>query len=225
MNNGMLERVQLFNIFVKNSGLLKRAFYTIILILAGSSVFGQKDSARVRKDSLPEKFYLLQKVTRDGVTLPEMEIKEVTIPARKKTGGGFQAWRYQRLVYNVKTVYPYAVVVRDKLSEVNDQLIKIQGDRERKEFVKGVEKQVLKDYEGKMRDLTMTQGKILIRLIDRETNNTSYELIKEYKGKISAAFWQGIARICGTNLKDEYDPEGDDELIEKIVTEIEAGRL
>jgi len=76
-----------------------------------------------------------------------------------------------------------------------------------------------------MRRLTFTQGKILIKLIDRETSNTSYELIRQYRGKISAIFWQGIARIFGANLKSTYDPRGDDYLIEHIVREIEAGRL
>ena len=73
--------------------------------------------------------------------------------------------------------------------------------------------------------MTITQGRLLIKLIDRETQNTSYALIKDYRGKLSAAFWQGIARIFGTNLKEEYDPNGDDALIESIVQEIDAGRL
>jgi len=76
-----------------------------------------------------------------------------------------------------------------------------------------------------MKEMTVTQGMILIRLIDRETQNTSYDLIKEYRGKITAAFWQGIARLFGTNLKEEYDPVGDDFLIEMIIAEIDAGRL
>jgi hypothetical protein len=73
--------------------------------------------------------------------------------------------------------------------------------------------------------MTITQGRLLIKLIDRETQNTSYVLIKDYRGKLSAAFWQGIARIFGTNLKSEYDPEGEDALIESIIQEIDAGRL
>ena len=76
-----------------------------------------------------------------------------------------------------------------------------------------------------MRDMTITQGRLLIKLIDRETQNTSYTLIRQYRGGLTAAFWQGIARIFGTNLKEEYDPYGEDALIELIVNEIEAGRL
>ena len=74
-------------------------------------------------------------------------------------------------------------------------------------------------------DMTITQGRLLIKLIDRETQNTSYTLIRQYRGGLSAAFWQGIARIFGTNLKDEYDPYGEDALIEMIVNDLEDGRL
>ena len=217
---------RLFDIFTKNIRVKGQAII-LFFLLTGVQAYAQHDSVRVKKDTMPDRFYLLQKVNRNGETLPEMEIKEVDIrPPRKRTiGETFQYWKYERLANNVRIVYPYAVIVRKKLSDVNAELEKINGDKERKEYIKGIEKQVFKDYEASMRDLTMTQGKILIKLIDRETKNTSYELIREYRGKFTAAFWQGIARICGTNLKDEYDPEGDDALIEKIVNEIEAGRL
>jgi len=76
-----------------------------------------------------------------------------------------------------------------------------------------------------MRQMTITQGKILIKLIDRETQNTGFELIKDHRGSVSAVFWQGIARIFGTNLKVEYDAEGKDYLIEKVIYEIEHGRI
>jgi hypothetical protein len=177
------------------------------------------------EDTIQNKFYVLQKVDRDGEKLPEIEIKEVTIVGKRKLFGGFQAWRYERLVYNVKKVYPFSIIVREKLNNVNEELEKLPNDRERKKYMKEVEKQVFRDYEDDIRNMTITQGKLLIRLIDRETQNTSFELIREYRGKISAAFWQGIARLFGTNLKEEYEPSGDDALIEQIITEIEAGRL
>jgi len=190
-----------------------------------ASASAQKDSLKHKTDSLPDRFYVLQNVDRDGERLPEIEIKEVTINGNRKFFAGFQYWRYERLVYNVKKVYPYALIVREKLKDVNATLEKLPDDKERKNYIKEVEKQVFHDYEDDMRDMTITQGKLLIRLIDRETDNTSYDLIREYRGKISASFWQGIARLFGTNLKEEYDPFGDDFLIEKIICEIDAGRL
>lgn len=180
---------------------------------------------RHKSDTLPEKFYVLQNVYRDGESLPEIEIKEVTIVGHAKRSAKFQFWRYERLVYNVKRVYPYSLIVRAKFGEVNAALEKLPGDKERREYIKQVEKDIFREYEDDMRHMTITQGNLLIKLISRETNNTSFELIKDYRGKISAAFWQGIARIFGTNLKEEYDPYGEDALVEKIILEIEAGRL
>ena len=198
-----------------------------ILTILASSAFAsaQKDSLLHKSDTLPERFYLLHNVERDGVNLPEIEIKDVTILAKRKLFEGFQYWKYERLVYNVKKVYPYALIVREKFKDVNAALEKMPDEKDRKNYLKEVEKQVFHDYEADMREMTISQGKILIRLIDRETNITSYNLIKQYRGKISASFWQGIARIFGTNLKDEYDPFVEDLLIENIISEIESGRL
>lgn len=176
-------------------------------------------------DTIPGRSFLLQKVKRDGVTLPEVEIKEVTVLAHPTMTKKSDLRKYERLVYNLKKVYPYAFMVRKKLNKVNEDLMNVKSEKERKDYLRSVEKNIFAQYEGDMRDMTITQGRLLIKLIDRETQNTSYILIKEYRGKVAAAFWQGIARIFGTNLKEEYDPYGADVLIEYIIQEIEAGRL
>jgi len=187
--------------------------------------FSQIDTTKHKADSLPDKFYIIQNVDREGEKLPEIEIKEVTISGKKGIFEGYQQWRYDRMVYNVKKVYPYSLIVRNKLKEVNDSLTRITDEKERKKYLKDIEKQVFRDYEDEIRNMTITQGKILIRLIDRETASTSYDLIREYRGRISASFWQGVARIFGTNLRDTYDPVGDDIFIEFIIREIEAGKI
>ena len=195
-----------------------KLFLSILSILVCTVIASaQKDTIFHKVDTLSDRFYLLQNVERDGEKLPEIEIKDVTILGKRKLFEGFQYWRYERLVYNVKKVYPYALIVRKKFKDVNAALEKMPDEKDRKNYLKEVEKQVFHDYEGDMREMTISQGKILIRLIDRETNITSFELIKQYRGKISASFWQGIARIFGTNLKDEYDPLVEDFLIENII--------
>jgi hypothetical protein len=186
---------------------------------------GQIDSLKQSIDTLQGRSYLLQKVNRDGVTLPEVEIKEVTVYAHPQFAKKSDFRKYERLVTNLKKVYPYAKIVRNRLSKVNQDISNIKSEKERKDYLKKVEKEVFADYEGDIRDMTITQGRLLIKLIDRETQNTSYALIKDYRGKFAAAFWQGIARIFGTNLKEEYDPYGADSLIEIIIVEIDAGRL
>jgi hypothetical protein len=207
------------NLFVR----IISAILVFFLYVAVST--GQVDSLKQRNDTLQGRSYLLQKVKRDGETLPEVEIKEVTVYAHPQFPKKSDFRKYERLVYNLKRVYPYALIVRNRLLKVNEDMKNLNSDKERKDYIKKVEKDVFANYEGDMRDMTITQGRLLIKLIDRETQNTSYTLIKDYRGKFAAAFWQGVARIFGTNLKEEYDPYGDDVLIESIIIEIDAGRL
>lgn len=190
-----------------------------------TDVSGQVDTLKNRNDTLSGRGYILQNVKRDGVTMPEVEIKEVTVVARPTGVSRSEFRRNERLIYNIKKVYPYALMVRMRLNKVNEDLKAITDEKERKKYLKNVEKDVFAEYEDDMRDMTMTQGRLLIKLVDRETQNTSYSLIRDFRGKFSAAFWQGIARIFGTNLKEEYDAFGEDAPIELIINEIEAGRL
>jgi len=189
------------------------------------SVSGQIDTTLQKVDTLPGNFYGLHSVERNGTSLPEVDIKEVVIIGRPSTAKKFPFYKYQRLIYNLKKVHPYSQVVRAKLGAVNAELEKITDERERKKYLRHYEKEIFGEYEDDVRDMTITQGKLLIKLIDRETRNTSYDLIRQYRGTFSAAFWQSIARIFGTNLKEEYDPYGEDAIIEIILHEIESGNL
>lgn len=198
--------------------------FLIFLALSGE-ISGQNDTTISRADTINDNVYILNRVERDGEVLPEVEINEVTIIGRTESGGLFSEWRYQRLVYNLKKVYPYAIIVRTKLGDVNAHLEDMPDDISRRRYLRDIEKEVFADYEDDIREMTITQGRLLIKLIDRETQNTSYDLIRQYRGNFTAAFWQIIARIFGSNLKDKFDRYGEDLLIELIVTEIEAGRL
>jgi hypothetical protein len=204
---------------------VKQLIFLLVLILFATEAMCQVDTNVKKTDTIPSNAYLIQKVTRNGVSMPEIEIKEVTIVAHPRAANRNEYRKYERLILNVKKVYPYALMVRRRLERVNEDMKNINDEKSRKEYMKSVEKDVFAEYEGDMRQMTMTQGRLLIKLIDRETQNTSYELIKDYRGKLSAAFWQGIARIFGTNLKEHYDAYGEDALIEYIIREIDAGRL
>ena len=204
---------------------MKLLLSIVVIFLFVTGVSGQKDTLKQKIDSLPESFYLLQNVKRDGINMPEIEIKEVTVVARPTPSRRSEYRKYERLIANIKRVYPYSLMVRKRLDQVNEDLKKLESEKERKEYIKNIEKDVFGEYEGDMRQMTITQGRLLIKLIDRETQNTSYDLIKEYRGWFTAAFWQGIARIFGTNLKDQYDRYGEDALMELIIMDIDTGRL
>lgn len=207
---------------------MKTAVTILLSLLIAASLSGQVDTLRQKRDSSASRIYLLQKVKRNGETLPEIEIKEVNVYGHQRTSSRREQSlfkKYERLVYNLKKVHPYALIVRDRLTKVNADLEQLTSEKERKDYIKNVEKDIFGKYEDDIRDMTITQGRLLLKLIDRETMNTSYELIRQYRGGLSAAFWQGIARIFGTNLKEEYDPYGQDILIELIVQDIESGLL
>ncbi|MRR22245.1 DUF4294 domain-containing protein [bacterium] len=203
---------------------MKRVVIILLLFTLVLSVAGQKQDS-VPADSAQSVYHVLKTATFDGQTYPLVELKEITVYGKMPRGVRFDYRRHARLVYNVRRVYPYALIVRDEFGRINRLLETLPTERAQRDFLQDYEKELLSRYEGDMRKLTFSQGKILIKLIDRETQNTSYDLIRQYRGKFSATFWQGIARIFGANLKTSYDAEGEDYLIEQIVTEIEAGRL
>ena len=133
--------------------------------------------------------------------------------------------RYWRLVYNLKVVYPYAKLANSKLREMNEHFLTLKTEHERSVYAKQVEKDIRKQFEGELTNLTITQGRLLIKLIDRETGKTSYDLVKDLRGSFSAVFWQTVARLFGSNLKTRYDAMGEDKPIEEILKAIDAGYL
>ena len=142
-----------------------------------------------------------------------------------KYNRGIDTRRYYRLIRTVKKVYPLAQIARNEMANMEAELRKIPTLKEQKEFVKGVEKRIVDQYTPLIKRMTLYEGKILCKLIDRETEFTAYEVIKEFRGRFVAGFWQGIARIFGNNLKLEYEREGDDKIMEQIVLYHEAGLL
>ncbi|HOC48734.1 MAG: DUF4294 domain-containing protein [Bacteroidales bacterium] len=208
---------------------MKRVVIILLLGFLHAGVYGQRNDTVVADtvvaDTVMAPVHVLKTATFDGQTYPFVELKEIIVIGKMPRGVRFDYRRHARLVYNVRRVYPFALIVRDEFGRINRLLETLPTDRAKRDFLQSYEKDLLAQYEGDIRKLTFTQGKILIKLIDRETQNTSYDLIRQYRGKFSATFWQGVARIFGANLKSNYDPNGDDYLIEYIVREIEAGRL
>lgn len=164
-------------------------------------------------------------VIKDGDTSYLSELEMAVIQPRKRAVATRHTRQYIRLVYNVRKVYPYAKLAGEKFGEIMSNIDSLDSGKDERQYIKQIEDEMLGKYEAELKNLTVTQGRILIKLIDRETSKTSYEVVKDLRGGFQAAFWQAIARLFGSNLKVEYDPEGEDKVIEEIMVMIENGQL
>jgi len=161
----------------------------------------------------------------DGDTVPQISLKEVevfslTVPKSKK-----RKRKLTRYVKNVKKVYPYARLAGIQLRKYEHLLLQAENDKARRKLMKQAEKEINEQYGGDLKKLTFSQGKILIKLIDRETGESSYELVQELRGKFTAFWYHAFAKLWGYNLKVRYDPLGEDKQLEVIVKLIERGQI
>lgn len=163
-------------------------------------------------------------IVENGDTIYLGTIRPSKVYSRLPKQKGRRWRKYYRLVYNFSKAYPYALVAR-KLVQEADSTIAADNLRwaKRERYIAGVQKELFDVFESQMRNMTVSQGALLMKLIDREVGKSSYNIIKGYKSGIAAAFWQGIAKIFGTDLKKPYDPEGDDRLTEELVQIWDAG--
>ncbi len=160
-----------------------------------------------------------------GDTIPIVDLREVEVLSLKIPKTERERKYNARLIRNIKKVYPFAKLAGIKLRQYDILLSKVKTDKERKQLMKKAEKEIKDQYGESLKNLTFSQGKILIKLIDRETQNTSYDIVKDLRGNFTAFFYQAFARLWGYNLKTKYNPEGEDKKIETIVKMIDAGRL
>ena len=133
--------------------------------------------------------------------------------------------RYRKLVDAVKKVYPIARIAKGKMAAMEEELCRLPTKKAQKAYIRQVYNQIKEEYTPVLKHMTRTQGKVLLKLIDRETEYTAYEVLKEFRGGFVAGFWQGVSRIFGQNLKSEYDKQNEDRMIEQIVIYYEAGLL
>lgn len=154
-------------------------------------------------------------------TLPAAKVYD-RLPKQKG-----REWRkYYRLVYNFSKVYPYALVAESLVEKADSTIAADNLKRgKREKYINDVQDELFSVFEKPLRSLTVSQGALLMKLIDREVGKSSYIIIKEYKNKMAAGFWQGIAKICGTDLKAPYDPDGDDRATEELVKLWEQGEF
>ena len=196
-------------------------FILIILIFFLTLVTTGYGQEKDEQDTL----FITRTVIIDGDTIPNVSIEEVVIFPRLIFKNRYRARRYRELIRDVKRAYPYAIYAKNKLDQMESEFQSLTTEKEKKKYVKTIEKQLTDEFGKELKKLTITQGRILLKLIDRETGNTSYVLLKELRGTISAVFWQAIARLFGSDLKSQYEPQGDDFLVERVVRLIETGQI
>lgn len=193
---------------------MKNSIWLLLFLLSASSV-----------KATNEEGYKLPVVVIDGETYPYVYLAEIPVYAEIKFKNKKQEEFYWRTVRDVKKTLPYAKLAGRIMAETDQELRTIPGEKERKAFLKKKEKELFDQFEDELKKMTVSQGKMLIRLVDRECDKTTFEIIKDYRGGFSAFFWQSIAKLFGANLKSEYDGSDKDKIIERVITLVESGQL
>ena len=165
------------------------------------------------------------KVLQDGDSIQYMEMNNVYVYPQLTFKNKKQARQYMRLVANVKKVLPIAKEARQMLIETTEYLETLPTKEAKDAHIKRVEEDIFRTYKPRMKKLTYSQGKLLIKLIDRECHSSSYEMISAFMGPLRAGFWQVFAWGFGASLKKEYDAKGVDRLTERVVLMVESGQI
>lgn len=191
----------------------KYGLVTLLIVFIFPSVFGQeKDTTDIMMGIIEGEDTIIHKNIQEVWVIPPREFKN----RRQKR-------RYSRYVMKVKKVLPYAKEAGRLLEKYEPVYLSLEEPKDRRKLMKNLEDELMDQYKDELKKMTISEGRILLKLIDRETSRTSYKLLKDFRGGVSAFFWQGIARLFGSDLKAEYDPEGEDRMLEEIVTLIEVG--
>lgn len=205
---------------------------SMMLLLWISAAKGQEEQRMTAEQVLAEMdsptfvpTVKVSKVMHEGDSIQYMEMNNVYVYPQLTFKNKRQAQHYMRLVTNVKKVLPIAKEARMMLIETTEYLETLPDDKAKAEHMKRVEQDIFKTYKPKMKKLTYSQGKLLIKLIDRECHSSSYDMIKAFMGPLRAGFWQVFAWGFGASLKKEYDAQGVDRLTERVVLMVESGQI
>nr|WP_321485131.1 DUF4294 domain-containing protein [uncultured Draconibacterium sp.] len=192
---------------------MKRFVFIIVLLMGAWLAEGQEnDSSEVNMGYV-----------QDGDTIIFKNIKEIPVFPDREFKNKREYRRYTRYIQKVKKVYPLAVKARELLKEYEPEYNALETRKEQRSLMKHLEKELLDRHKNELKKWSISDGRILLKLINRETKRTPYSLIKDFRGGFSATFWQGIARLFRNDLKAGYDPDEEDQVLEEIVTLIELG--
>lgn len=161
----------------------------------------------------------------EGDTIPYVKIPTVYIFKPLKFKNKREMAKYYKLIRDVKKVLPISKEINRAIIETYEYMMTLPNEKARQKHIKAVEKGLKEQYTPRLKKLTFAQGKLLIKLIDRQTHSTGYELVKAFMGSFKAGFYQAFAALFGASLKKEYDPTGEDALTERVILMVENGQL
>jgi hypothetical protein len=191
----------------------KLLFFLFILMMSNKSLHAQSIGIN---DTI--KTYT---IVYEGDTIPYMLLEQVYLYGKVSAAQKIAAAKYNRLRNAVYVTYPYARRAGAIMNDINDKLVGVTDKSLRKTYIKSREKELKKEFTTPLSNLSIYQGKVLMKLINRETGNNCYEIIKEFKGGLTARFYQTVAFFFDTNLKQSYDADTNDATIEKLVKEVQ----
>lgn len=204
----------------------KRTYIYIIMWVSALFLSNTAEAQDTADDTIQVAMYVkIDRAYYQGDSIPNMTLHEFYKTAPKTFKNERQRKKYNKLVRDVRYVFPYAKLTRQILIETHDYLETIEDEKEKKRHIKAVEKGIRKQYEPTVRKITKTQGKLLVKLIDRECGQTSFEMIKAFLGPVKANMYNVLSTLFGNNLRKHYDPEGEDREIEQIVRKVESGQI
>jgi len=195
-----------------------------MMLAAGLTVARAQDEVATGEPTMVPTVKVARTVV-DGDSIQYMEMSNVYVYPEPTFKNRRQQQAYLRLVKNVKKTLPLAKEVRQMLIETAEYLETLPTKKEKEEHMKRVEAAIVKEYKPKMKKLTFSQGKLLIKLVDRECNSTAYEAMQAFIGPVRSGMWQAFAWMFGASLKKGYDADGVDRLTERVVLMVEAGQL
>ena len=207
---------------VKN---IRRAMIAMLIFLYTSNISAQNNNVNDFDDPTFVPMVKVGKVWDNGDSIQYMEMSNVYVYPELTFKNDKQAMAYMRLVKNVKAVLPIAKEANLLIIETYEYLQTLPDKKAKEEHMKKVEKSIIREYKPRMKKLTYSQGKLLIKLIYRECDSQSYDIVKAFLGPVKAGFYQAFASLFGASLKKGYDPEGTDRLTERVVLMVEAGQL
>lgn len=209
---------------------MNRLSWLILVVVFGVSLSAYADVAPTQPPQLHVKVFKGKYHTIDpanGDTVLVLVFNEVTVYPPLKFKNKKAEKFYWRTVRDVKRTLPYAKLIAETIVETYEYIETLPTEKERNEHLKRMEKEVFNQYKPVLKKFTKGQAKVLVKLIKRETDQSSYDILKAFLGPLRATFWQGFGRLFGVNLRGDYNPDKnrEDAIIDRIATQVEQGQL